>query len=73
MSDKLFLEEVMRGIESGIRKRVQAEVSDKIHKEIDAIVAEEITGMAVRVSRWAEMRTMGDRLIIEVRMPVESK
>lgn len=64
-----FISLLLAEVNTAIRTRVMAEVGPKINGLVREIVEQEVAAVAIRVSKYVEMRTMSDRLVIEVRVP----
>ena len=69
MQIEQMVAEITHGIKSAIEHRFRSEVLPQVHHRIDAIIADEISSVAVRIARQVSFKSMDDRLVIEVRMP----
>ena len=64
-----FYREIVEVLAARVRLRVDQEIRPKLQAELDRIIADEAASVAISVSRWVEIKTLSDRLIIEVRRP----
>ena len=64
-----FYREIVEVLAARVRLRVDQEIRPKLQAELDRIIADEVASVAISVSRWVDIKTLSDRLIIEVRRP----
>lgn len=64
-----FYREIVEVLAARVRLRVDQEIRPKLQAELDRIIADEAASVAISVSRWVDIKTLSDRLIIEVRRP----
>lgn len=64
-----MIEQVVEALSRTIKLRIEKELKPGLLSFVDKMIAEETAACALQISRTIEIKTMQDRIIIEVRMP----